>query len=213
MERLRAAIVQAKPRLPRDHGHLAALDSSYSYLRKFTPAVLSAVRFAGGTASTELLIAVDMLREPNATGRRKVSDDAPTGFVPAKWRGYLDKARKTGNTVAYRHSWELCVLLALRDGLRCGDVFGPGSRRYADPAAYLLTTDQWEPQRGEFCRLVDKPADPARALAALTDEEAAAVGELEQMLTTGDGPVRLDEAGDLVILPLTAKDIPTEPSS
>lgn len=201
---------QARPRLPRDHGHLAALDTSYSYLRKFTPAVLSAVRFAGGTGSTELLVAVDMLRELNATGRRKVFDDAPTGFVPIKWRGYLDDARKTGNTVGYRHYWELCVLIGLRDGLRTGDVFVPGSRRYADPAAYLLTGEQWEPQRAEFCRLVDKPADPARALAALTDEWGEAVGELEQMLATGDGPVRLDENGDLVISPLTAEDIPTE---
>jgi hypothetical protein len=47
-------------------------------------------------------------------------------------------------------------------------------------------------------------------LAALTDEWGAAVAELEQMLTAGDGPVRLDEAGDLVISPLTAEDIPTE---
>ncbi|MFE3262267.1 Tn3 family transposase [Nocardia sp. NPDC059229] len=210
LDRLRAAIAQAQPRLPRDHGHLAALDSSYSYLRKFTPAVLSAVRFCGGTAATELLIAVNMLRELNATGRRKVFDDAPTGFVPTKWRGYLDEARKTGNTVAYRHFWELCVLLGLRDGLRTGDVFVPGSRRYADPAAYLLTLTQWEPQRTEFCRLVDKPADQAAALAALTDEWTAAVGELEQLLAAGDGPVRLDEAGDLVISPLTAEDIPTE---
>src|SRR5690606_28833793 len=89
---LRAAIDQAEPRLPRDHGHLAALDSSYNYLRQFTPAVLEAVRFASGTAATELLIAVNMLRELNATGRRKVFDDAPTGFVPMKWRGYLDEA-------------------------------------------------------------------------------------------------------------------------
>lgn len=86
----------------------------------------------------------------------------------------------------------------------------PGSRRYADPAAYLLTPEQWEPQHGEFCRLVDNPANPARALAAITDEWHEAVGELEQMLATGDGQVRLDEAGDLVISPLTAEDIPTE---
>ncbi|MGW1679888.1 hypothetical protein [Saccharopolyspora sp. NPDC002376] len=114
-DRLRAAIAQAKPRLPRDHGHLAALDSSYNYLRQFTPAVLSAVRFAGGTAATELLLAVDMLRELNATGRRKAFDEAPAGFVPAKWRGYLEEARKSGSATAYRHYWELCVLLGLRD--------------------------------------------------------------------------------------------------
>nr|WP_245718400.1 transposase [Nocardia miyunensis] len=38
-----------------------------------------------------------MLRELNATGGRKVFDDAPTGFVPTKWRGYLDEARKSGS--------------------------------------------------------------------------------------------------------------------
>jgi hypothetical protein len=195
-DRLRAAIAQAKPRLPRDHGHLAALDSSYSYLRQFTPAVLAAVRFAGGTAATELLIAVDILRELNATGVRKVPEEAPAGFVPVKWRGYLEEARKAGSATAYRHYWELCVLLCLRDGLRSGDVYVPGSRRYADPAAYLLTSEQWEPQRAEFCRLVGRSADPARALAAATDELHEALGELETVLADGDGPVRLDEAGD-----------------
>jgi hypothetical protein len=89
-------------------------------------------------------------------------------------------------------------------------VFVPGSRRYADPAAYLLTAEQWEPQRAEFCRLVGKSADPARALAAATDELHAAVGELESVLAEGDGPVRLDEDGDLVISPLSAEDVPAE---
>ncbi|MGF6884319.1 hypothetical protein ABIA39_005554 [Nocardia sp. GAS34] len=209
-ERLRGAVAQAKPRLPRDHGHLAALDSSYSYLRQFTPRVLATVPFAGGTAATELLIAVAMLREMNATNARKVFDEAPTGFVPARWRGYLDDARKSGNQTAYRHYWELCVLLGLRDGLRTGDVYVPGSRRYADPAAYLLTAQQWEPQRDEFCRLVGKPSDPGQALGEAVAELHDAVGELEKVLADGDGPVRLDEAGDLVISPLTAEDVPSE---
>ena len=209
-ERLRAAIAQAKPRLPRDHGHLSALDSSYSYLRQFTPHVLSTVRFGGGTAATELLIAVHMLRELNATGTRKVPEEAPTGFVPTKWRGYLDQARKSGNVTAYRHYWELCVPLGLRDGLRSGDVYVPGSRRYADPAAYLLTSEQWEPQREEFCRLVGKSADPTRALAAASDELHEALGELEAVLVAGDGLVRLDEDGDLVVSPLSAEDVPAE---
>lgn len=99
--RLRSAVAQAAPRLPRDHGHLAALDGSYGYLRQFTPQVLAAVRFAGGTAAAGLLEAVEILRELNATGARRVSDDAPTGFVPARWRSYLESAAKAGNTSAY----------------------------------------------------------------------------------------------------------------
>ena len=208
--RLRSAVAQAASRLPRDHGHLAALDGSYGYLRQFTPQVLAAVTFAGGTAAAGLLDAVEILRGLNATGARRVPADAPTGFVPVRWRGYLETAATSGNTSAYRHYWELCTLLALRDGLRTGDVFVPGSRRYSDPAAYLLTPDKWANQRAEFCQLVGKPTDPARALAAAEDELGEALGELEVVLAAGDGPVRLDEAGDLVISPLTAEDVPAE---
>ncbi|MEU1522739.1 Tn3 family transposase [Nocardia rhamnosiphila] len=122
----------------------------------------------------------------------------------------LAERGKTGDDRQALLDWELCVLLGLRDGLRSGDVFVPGSRRYADPAAYLLTAEQWEPQRDEFCRLVGKSADQAQALAAATDELHTAVAELEAVLAGGDGPVRLDEAGDLVISPLTAEDVPAE---
>ena len=195
--RIRAAMAQAVPRLPRDHGHLGALDtSSYGYLRQFTPQVLAAVGFAGGTAADELLAAVEILRTLNATETRRVPAGAPRGFVPTRWRGYLDAAQASGNTSAYRHFWELCTLLSLRDGLRTGDVYVPGSRRYSDPAAYLLTVDQWSLHRAPFCQLVGKSADPAVALAAAANELAEALGELEQVLAAGDGPVRLDDAGD-----------------
>lgn len=102
------------------------------------------------------------------------------------------------------------MLLALRDGLRTGDVFVPGSRRYCDPAAYLLTPTKWADHRAEFCRLVGKPADAATGLAQVEDELHAALGELEQALAAGDGPVRLDDGGELVISPLSAEDVPAE---
>jgi TnpA family transposase len=212
--RLRAAQSTALPRLPRDHGHLAALAAgSYGYLRQFTPHVLDAVVFAGGTAAAELLAAVEVLRQLNTSGARRVPADAPTGFVPVRWRGYLDTAAPSGaspNSNSYRRFWELCVLLALRDGLRSGDVFVPGSRRYSDPAAYLLTPERWAGHRAEFCRLVGKPTDPAAALAQASDELAQALDGLEQVLAAGDGPVRLDDDGDLVIAPLSAEDVPAE---
>jgi Domain of unknown function (DUF4158)/Tn3 transposase DDE domain len=212
--RLRAAQSSALPRLPRDHGHLAALAAgSYGYLRQFTPHVLDAVSFAGGTAAAELLAAVEILRVLNASGARRVPADAPTGFVPARWRGYLDTTAPTGtapSSNSYRRYWELCVLLGLRDGLRSGDVFVPGSRRYSDPAAYLLTPDQWAGHRAEFCRLVGKPADPARALANASEELAGALDGLDHVLAAGDGPVRLAEDGDLVIAPLSAENVPDE---
>jgi len=51
MDRMRAAWAARRERLPRDHGHLAMMDASMTYLRQFAPAVLAAVRFAGGKAN------------------------------------------------------------------------------------------------------------------------------------------------------------------
>ena len=211
-ERMRAAWEARRERLPRDHGHLAMMDASMAYLRQFVPEVLAAVRFAGGPGADDLLQAVAILADLYAAKARKVPDGAPDGFVPARWAGYLEKAARDGDVTAYRHYWELCVLMALRDGLRSGDIYVPGSRRYADPASFLLTPQQWEPQRLEFCHLVGKPASAADALAVADDKLHAALADLETQLARGGGPgeVRLTGDGELIIPPLTAEDVPAE---
>jgi hypothetical protein len=81
MERLRAAREATVRRLPRDHGHLELLKGSYSHLREFTPEVPQAIRFDGHAHARPLLEAIEILRELNATGGRKVSKGAPTAFT------------------------------------------------------------------------------------------------------------------------------------
>jgi hypothetical protein len=152
MQRLRAAWAARRERLPRDHGPLGMLHDSMSYVRQFAPPVLAAVRFAGGPGTETLMGAIAVLCQLYATGTRKVPTDAPTDFVPIRWHGYLQTAADADDITSYRHYWELCVLLSLRDGLRSGDVFVPGSRRYADPTLFLLTTEQWSPRRGRVLR-------------------------------------------------------------
>jgi TnpA family transposase len=210
MDRLRRAQESGPRRLPRDHGHLEMIEASYSHLREFAPAVLAAIGFDGATAARPLLQAVTVLVDLNATGTRKVPDDTPTDFVPARWRGYLERATAAGDVTAYRHYWELCVLLALRDGLRCGDVFVPGSRRYADPASFLLTAQQWEPKRAEFCALVERSHDPATAWADAEAEMHRNLEDLEAVLAGGAGPIRLSDDGELVIPPLSAESVPAD---
>ena len=212
LDRMRAAWAARQQRLPRDHGHLPMLDASMPYLRQFAPDVLAAVRFSGGVGTDELVRAVSILAELYATGARKVPATAPTGFVPTKWAGYLTAAMEAGDITAYRHYWELCVLVGLRDGLRSGDVFVPGSRRYADPTSFLLTVEQWEPQRVEFCTLVGKPAAAADALALADDELHTALADVETLLAAGGdtGQIRLTDDGELIIPQLSAEDIPAE---
>jgi len=158
MGRLRAVLAEpATSPLPRDHGHLAQLASSYGYLRP-TSQVLEAITFAGGPAAAELLEAVAVLRSLNATGARSVPAEAPNGFVPARWRGYLDDALAAGDATAYRRYWELCVLLCLRDALRSGDVC-PG--RAATPTR-SPTSSAAMPGRGSEMSSAGWPASPLR---------------------------------------------------
>jgi len=62
LERLRGALTTAQPRLPRDNGHLAMMTESYGHLPSFTPAVLEAVDFSGGTSAASLLDSVKILK-------------------------------------------------------------------------------------------------------------------------------------------------------
>ncbi|MEI6624549.1 MAG: DUF4158 domain-containing protein, partial [Actinomycetes bacterium] len=185
LARIRAAHSTTVPRLPRDHGHLGMLHDSFSYLRQFVPHVLDTVTFEGGQPAADLITALEILKELYAKRGLHVPDDAPTSFVPSRWRGYLDKAAADGDPIAYRHYWELCVLYGIRDGLRSGDVHVPGSRRYANPMSHLIPHQQWDLQRGEFCQLVSKPADGRRAVEHATEELDTALGELEAVLADG----------------------------
>jgi TnpA family transposase len=193
---------------------LSALDASYAYLRQFTPNVLSVIDFQGGPGTADLMAALAVLKELNKSGARKVPAGAPDSFVPTRYAEYLAKARRDEDETAYRHYWELCAVLALRDGLRSGDVYVPGSRRYADPATYLYTPDQWAPKQGDYCRLVGKPASAADALEQGREELHTALEAMEKTLASAlpdeVGKVRLDAGDHLVIPKLTAEDIPAE---
>ncbi|MEU8110273.1 hypothetical protein AB0C18_41845 [Nonomuraea muscovyensis] len=207
MSRLRETVAGEWRPLPKDHGRLPAMHASCSDLRQFTPNVLATIDFQGGPGTADLMAAVAILKKLKTGGGRKVPEDAPTSFVPARYADYLDKARKTGDDTSFRHYWELCVILGLRHGLRSGDIFVPGSRRYADPSTYLYTPEQWQPKQAAFCTLAGKPATAADALAQGEEELHTALAELEKTLA---GAVRLDGDDNLVIPKLTAEDVPAE---
>jgi hypothetical protein len=99
---------------------------------------------------------------------------APVGFVPTRWAGYLTVAAGAGDTTAYRRYREIAVLVGLRDGLRSGDVYVPGARRYAGPASFLLTAEAWAPAKLELC-LPRSAARGGRRRAGPADDELAAM--------------------------------------
>lgn len=204
-KRLASAVRSEAERPPRDGGHLELLEARFSHVRSFAPQILGALKFAASVAPSEILDAIRLLQTMNAEGRRHVPDDAPTGFIPTRWRPYLDAAREAGNENGFKHYWELCVLLALQGALRSGEIWVEGSRRYANPASYLIAPEVWKRDRAALLKLTGKPARFAERLIEIEAEMARYLDDLEALLADTDGPVRLDDAGELHLRPLAAE--------
>ena len=147
-----AAAVEETEQLlrPRDGSYLDFVENRYGHLRKFAPLVL---RVLDAQEPEDR-------RPPNRCSRdsERAESQATTAgsrgrgtreFASAKWRGQLLGSDGRVN----RRSFELCVLYQLRDGLRSGAIWLQGSRRFADPATYLIPSSQWNVAK-ELCRLL-----------------------------------------------------------
>ena len=196
-ERFMAAVDEAKGLTGR-HGEdpIELLEASYGHLRRYTPLLLDRFAFRGVAAVRPLLEALELLRDTNSTNRRDLADDAPTGFVPRRWRPFVIP----GGSVE-RRFWELCVMAELRNGLRAGDIWVEGSRRYRSLDDDLVPLEQalgsLHPESAVACG--PKPFVEARRQ-RLED----ALGEVERLAAAGTLTDAGIKDGRLSIAPLQA---------
>jgi TnpA family transposase len=146
---------------------------------------------------------VETLRRINRDRVRKLPVDTPLDFVPDNWRPYV--VGKDGQLD--RHYYELCALWELRSSLRAGDVWLHQSRRYADPASYLIPADRWNGLRPEVCQLVKAPADGNVRLVERRRELEALLERFDKRMPEGDGRIRLEQ-DRLVVGKLPAEEVP-----
>ena len=109
--------------------------------------------------------AIALLNELNQSGVRKIPPHPPTSFIARKWLPFVMQ-----QGIAQRRAYELCLLSALRDRLRSGDIFLPTSRRYANPETYLIPKQQWPALKGEVCQQLGLTYDGTLDLSHRADE-------------------------------------------
>jgi len=207
-DRLAAAVRADGERLPRDGGHLELIEARFSYMRRFTPKLLATLEFSASVTPSETLIAVETLQQANTAKQTRVPFDVPSGFVPARWMPYLDAARDRGDPIGFKHYWELCVLYALRDGLRSGEIWVRGSRRYANPASFLIRPEDWDRHRPDTLATTGQPHEFGERLDRITTEIAGLLDRLDPMLAAGGGPIRIKPDSQLQLSPLPAEILP-----
>ncbi len=138
--------------------------------------MLATLAFTGTLAARSVLDAIELLRELDSTGRRKVSADTPLDFVPDAWR----KAVRPDRGEVDRHMWELCLAEQIRHHIRSSDLHVVGSRQHRDWTTYLHTPQAWEARRDAWFAGWHGPTDPDEyldAAAAKLDETLRRVAD------------------------------------
>lgn len=125
---------------PEDFDYLALLNERYGNVRKFAPQLLANFEFHAAPAAADLLQALDILRDLNASGKRSLPEQVPTQFVKPRWQPRVFPKGETAD----RHYYEMCALSELRDRLRAGDIWVTGSRQYRDFETYLIPAAEFE---------------------------------------------------------------------
>ncbi len=190
---------------PLDDSYFDFFETRYGYLRQCTPTFLETFTCHATKSPDALLEAVTLLQQLNRTHRRPVPSEAPTDFVPLKWRPYVvDPAKRID-----RHSYELCTLWELRGALRAGNVWVSSSRRYADPETSLIPKTRWPSLRPEVCQQLQAPEDGAVRLAQRGRELTEVLPRVDRLVTPHGqvGPMRMDK-GRIVVPPLEAEERP-----
>lgn len=133
-ESLAESIAQAKElSRPALEDHLALVSAHFGTLRRYTPAFLTVLDLHAAPAAQDLLAAINVIRELNTAGVRKIPETAPTSFIRPRWKPLVFT-----NEGLDRGFYEFCALTELKNALRSGDMWVTGSRQFRDFDDYLL---------------------------------------------------------------------------
>lgn len=201
-DRFAAAVADAR-RLASRHGQDLAgqLEDGHRPVRQCLPIMLATFELRGVPAALPLMAALDHLRADTQAGRRRLRPDAPTVFVPERWRPFVLQ----DGGIDRRH-YELCAMAELRAALRSGDVWVEGSRRYRSVDDEPVPAAEVDTPRFASRRL---DGAPDRQLAAWRARLEQGFAETERLAAAAGLPDAAIKQGRLVISPLRA-DTPAE---
>lgn len=113
---------------------LVAATGRYGTLRRFSPAFLDAFEFKASGIGTQLVKAIDVIRDANARKSRSLPEGVPLPFTNRQWKRLITEGGEVD-----RRLYETAIMATLRDRLRAGDIWVDGTRNYRRFDTYLLS--------------------------------------------------------------------------
>lgn len=186
-----------------DGSHLGFLEPFWEYTRRYSPALLEDVPFVF-SENAPLGEAVGHLRQVNRAGKRKLTPDAPMGFLARRWTPHV--APEEGQIS--RSHYEMAVLTTLNERLKSGDVTVAGSRRWTDFEDYLLPRSVWERDRETHYAALGLPLQADAFIAQLGGRLEEVTAQVESRVADNEALVIDAEKGRFRLATLRGEDRP-----
>lgn len=136
-------------------------------------------------------------------------EHVPTNRVVAgDWETLVYRTDKRGRERVVRSTYEICVFQALRERLRCKEIWVVGADRWRNPDEDL--PKDFESRRSDHYAALRKPLDPSAFIDQLRTELRAELAALNEQLPALDW-VEIRDRGKQGPIKLTALDKATEP--
>jgi TnpA family transposase len=156
-------------------------NSYKGHYRRMVPQLLEKLQFCSNNEHHRPVIeALDLLKRhagsklPLFPAEEKVPTD---GIVRGLWRDAAIEKDAEGRERVNRITYEICVLEALRNRLRCKEIWVIGANRYRNPDEDLPA--DFETQRTSYYQALNLPLEADRFIADLQAEMRAALDTLD----------------------------------
>ncbi len=188
------------------------LRASYrSHYRRMVPHVLDTLEFRSNNAAHQPVIrALALLHKYTSSQARLYADDEEIpveGVVPPGWRGMVIVRNAKGCERVDRINYEICVLQALRDGLRSKEIWVIGADRYRNPDDDLPA--DFETERETYYEALHQPLEVDLFVEKLKDSLSTALETLDEDMPRNPAVKLLNKGtGWVSISPLEAQPEP-----
>ncbi len=177
--------------------------SSYlHHYRRMVPQILAVLEFrSNNEVHRPVVLALELLKKYAGTGQHYYSPDERVpmeGVIKSGWRDVVVELDKNGQARINRVNYEISVLQALREKLRCKEIWVVGANRYRNPEEDLPA--DFEAQRQTYYQALKQPMNAEAFITSLQQGMTDALTQLDRdlpknsqvrILSKGNGWIRV----------------------
>ncbi|PIG98286.1 Tn3 family transposase [Deinococcus sp. UR1] len=171
-ERLRNLLREFRARGSyRQEVHMHLRSSYKQHYRRMTPGLLTALEFRSNNSAhqpvIDALALVKRYLNSKALNYSTFEEIPVQGVIARNMQDLILETNEDGEVRLNRVNYEVCVLDALRDALRCREVWVVGADRYRDPDADLPA--DFEQQKTEYFAALKQPQEATQFVTGLRE--------------------------------------------